>query len=80
VVAFQRNCCHSWGLFLNLAASVRTSQTLVVSLNTIIEYMAQDRLFQSSIHEFWTQSTASQKAFQNLDSSSSFENHHVINF
>jgi hypothetical protein len=51
LVACQRNNSRSWGFFLNLSDKPRTSHTLVFSLKTIREYMAQDMLSAPSIQE-----------------------------
>jgi uncharacterized membrane protein len=64
---------------LNLVDNARTSHTFVVLLKTIREYIAHDMSSAHSMEELCTHSTASQNAFQNLDSNSSFENHHVNN-
>jgi hypothetical protein len=65
---------------LKLEVIVRISQTVVVGLKIIIEYIAGVRVLEHSIHEFHIQLTASQKAFQNLDSNSSLEKPQVISF
>ncbi|MBR7037156.1 hypothetical protein IKI14_07490 [bacterium] len=77
LIAFSRKAFHAL-LSLNEAVIARISQTVVVELKIIIEYIDQLSAGAHSIHEFDIQVTASQKAFQNLSCNSSAENHHVM--
>jgi hypothetical protein len=78
LIASSRNSVQTWGS-LKLEVSVRISQTVVVGLKIIIEYIAGVIVLDDSIQEFHSQFTAFQNMFQNLDSKYSFVNHQVRN-
>jgi hypothetical protein len=68
---------------LNVEVKLRISQTVVVGLKIIIEYIEGTIVSDDSTQEFHIQSMASQNELkiphQHFDSRHSFVNHHVIN-